>query len=227
VVAKAAFGRALRGISDPMSGFFALRRSAVKLDDLHPLGYKILLELVVRCRFGRIAEVPYGFRERFAGASKSSLAEGLRFLRHLFMLRFSDARARLLAFGAVGLSGILPNLATLWLLSDVIGVHYLPAAVVANQVGIGWNFVLVDLLFHHRRGRRWPRRLGTFLLLNNADLLIRIPLLAVLVGFVGVGYLLATVITLVAMFLVRFLVTDRVIYVPRPEPQPAMAVETP
>jgi dolichol-phosphate mannosyltransferase len=227
VVSKALFTRALRGISDPMSGFFAVRASAVRLDELRPLGYKILLELAVRCRFTRVAEVPYTFGERFAGDSKSTVAEGLRFLQHLVSLRLSDARTRMLVFGAVGLSGFLPNLVTLWLLADVVGMHYLPAAVVANQLGIGWNFVLLDLLFHHRRSRRWPRRLGSFYLLNNADLLVRIPLLALLVGVLGLGLLTGTVLTLVVMFLVRFLVTDRVIYVPKPEPQPAMAVETP
>jgi dolichol-phosphate mannosyltransferase len=227
VVSKALFTRALRGISDPMSGFFAVRASAVKLDELRPLGYKILLELAVRCRFGRVAEVPYMFGERFAGESKSTVAEGLRFLQHLVSLRLSDARTRMLVFGAVGLSGFLPNLVTLWLLADVLGMHYLPAAVIANQLGIAWNFVLLDLLFHHRRSRRWPRRLGSFYLLNNADLLVRIPLLALLVGVLGLGLLTGTVLTLVVMFLVRFFVTDRVIYVPKPEPQPAMAVETP
>ena len=47
---KGLFPRALRGISDPMSGFFAIRRSAVTDEALQPLGYKILLELAVRCR---------------------------------------------------------------------------------------------------------------------------------------------------------------------------------
>lgn len=134
----------------------------------------------------------------------------------------------MLVFGAVGLSGFAPNLALLWLLTDQFGVHYLPAAVAANQVGIAWNFVLVDLLFQHRRRRRWAGRLGSFFALNNADLLVRIPLLAVLVGYLGLGVLAGTVLTLVLMFVVRFLVTDRVIYLPtvarpEPEPQPAMA----
>lgn len=84
-------GRALRGISDPMSGFFAVRRSIVPTDSLRPLGYKILLELVVRCRPSTVAEVPYHFAERYAGTSKARLREGFRFLRHLFGLRFAAA----------------------------------------------------------------------------------------------------------------------------------------
>lgn len=88
-VTKALFPRRLRGISDPMSGFFAIRRAAVRPETLRPHGYKILLELVVRSRLRRRAEVPYVFGPRFAGDSKSSVGEGLKFLRHLATLRVS------------------------------------------------------------------------------------------------------------------------------------------
>lgn len=86
-LAKVIFPLALRRITDPMSGFFAVRRDALDLDGLRPLGYKILLELVVSCRLARVTEVPYTFRERHAGESKSTLREGFRFLRHLASLR--------------------------------------------------------------------------------------------------------------------------------------------
>jgi dolichol-phosphate mannosyltransferase len=51
------------------------------------------LELIVRTRPGRVAEVPYVFGERHAGDSKSSVREGLRFLRHLAMLRTGEVDA--------------------------------------------------------------------------------------------------------------------------------------
>jgi dolichol-phosphate mannosyltransferase len=88
-LAKAVFPRRLRDVSDPMSGFFAVRAAALDADLLRPLGYKILLELIVRCRLRRITEVPYQFQDRFAGESKASLTEGLRFLRHLMVLRLT------------------------------------------------------------------------------------------------------------------------------------------
>ncbi|GAA3220848.1 hypothetical protein GCM10020256_27240 [Streptomyces thermocoprophilus] len=84
---KALFPRRLRGISDPMSGFFAVRRADLTADTLKPLGYKILLELAVRSRPRAVAEVPFVFQERYAGESKSTAREGLRFLRHLAGLR--------------------------------------------------------------------------------------------------------------------------------------------
>lgn len=93
LLAKTIFLRRLRGVSDPMSGFFAIRRDVVTPEALHPLGYKILLELIVRVRPRRVAEVPYVFGERHAGDSKSSVREGLRFLRHLAVLRTGEVDA--------------------------------------------------------------------------------------------------------------------------------------
>ncbi|MFY1693411.1 glycosyltransferase [Plantactinospora sp. WMMB782] len=219
------FRRDLAGVSDPMSGFFAFRAALVDPDQLQPSGYKILLELVVRTRPDRITEVPYTFADRFAGKSKSSVREGLRFLRHLAVLRLGRTRARMLGYGVIGLSGVLPNLVTLWLLCTGLGVHYLPAAIVATQVAIAWNFTLTDLLLFRRSPRRHalPARLGRFVALNNADLLVRIPLLAALIDLLHLNVLVANLATLVAAFLVRFVVIDRVIYVPAPEPPVAEA----
>jgi dolichol-phosphate mannosyltransferase len=209
------FRRRLAGISDPMSGFFAIRRNLVQGRALHPTGYKILLELAVRCAPSRIAEVPYAFQPRFAGESKASLREGWRFLRHVAMLRLDATHARMIAFGLIGLSGFLPNLVTLNLLLHHTRIGVLLGEVIANQGAIGWNFALLDLvLFRRRRSRHWSGRIGAFLLLANADLVVRIPLLAVLVRYTHLGSLTATVLTLIAAFGIRFLVTDRAIYTP-------------
>jgi dolichol-phosphate mannosyltransferase len=94
-LAKTIFRRELRDVSDPMSGFFAVRAAALDTDVLRPLGYKILLELIVRCRLRRITEVPYQFQDRFAGESKASFGEGLRFLRHLVVLKLSTVTINL------------------------------------------------------------------------------------------------------------------------------------
>ncbi len=94
-LAKTVFPRRLRDVSDPMSGFFAVRATSIDVDVLRPSGYKILLELVVRCRLRRVTEVPYQFQDRFAGESKANFGEGLRFLRHLMVLRVSSASTTL------------------------------------------------------------------------------------------------------------------------------------
>jgi dolichol-phosphate mannosyltransferase len=215
-LAKALFPRRLRGISDPMSGFFAIRRSAVTAEVLRPLGYKILLELAVRGRPRRVAEVPFVFEDRFAGESKSTAREGLRFLRHLAGLRTASPAARMAGFGLIGASGFVPNLVGLWALTAV-GLHYLAAEILANQLGVAWNFLLIEhLLFRDRRAhRRWWDRLGRFALLANADLVLRIPLIAVLVGRFGMGALPATALALVLTFVLRFVGTEALVYLPR------------
>ncbi|GLW29062.1 glycosyltransferase [Actinoplanes regularis] len=214
VVTKMLFRNSLSRVSDPMSGLFAIRASSLGVEELRPLGYKILLELVVRNRPGRIVEVPYSFQPRHAGESKSSMAEGVRFLKHLGMLRFGAQRSRMLMFGLIGVSGLLPNQAALWALNHLAGVHYLPAAVLANMVAVGWNFALTDtLLYRSRRSHRsFSGRFSRFFLLGNADLLLRIPLLALLVGGAHLGVLWANLVTLVISFVARFLISDKVIY---------------
>ncbi|WP_405921788.1 glycosyltransferase [Streptomyces sp. NBC_00122] len=212
---KGLFPRALRGISDPMSGFFAMRRSVVTADALKPLGYKILLELAVRCRPAKVAEVPFVFQDRFSGESKSTAREGMRFLAHLASLRSATPLARMVGFGLIGLSGFVPNLAALWLLTHA-GMHYLPAEIVANQAGVLWNFVLIEvLLFRDRRHRHWADRVGRFALLANADLLLRIPLIAVFVARLGMSVLPATALALVTTFVLRYAATEALVYLPR------------
>jgi dolichol-phosphate mannosyltransferase len=90
--ARALFPIRLRAVSDPMSGFFVVRRDAVRLEHLRPRGFKILLELLVRNPGLRVGEVPFEFGARFAGDSKASALEGLRYLRQLASLRLGDTR---------------------------------------------------------------------------------------------------------------------------------------
>jgi len=74
--AKLLFPTRLRGVTDPMSGFFLLRRSAVDLDELRPRGFKILLELLVRHGGLRTTEVGYTFADRHGGESKGDAPGG-------------------------------------------------------------------------------------------------------------------------------------------------------
>jgi hypothetical protein len=76
--------RPLISIKDPMSGFFAIRRQALdQADGLDPIGYKIGLELLVRCGCRDVREIPIHFAERRFGRSKLSVVEQWRYLRHV------------------------------------------------------------------------------------------------------------------------------------------------
>jgi dolichol-phosphate mannosyltransferase len=111
--------RPLTSAHDPMSGFFAIRRSDFcKARNLNPIGYKIALELIVKCGLENIGEVPIHFADRVHGQSKLSLKEQFRYLHHLLRLygfRFAAA-VELMLFLAVGASGLLVNLTALTLL---------------------------------------------------------------------------------------------------------------
>ena len=70
VAAKVVFPRRLAMASDPMSGLFALRRAAIDLDALEPIGFKILMEIMVRYPRLRLAEVPFSMAARHAGEAR-------------------------------------------------------------------------------------------------------------------------------------------------------------
>ncbi|HSZ54112.1 MAG TPA: polyprenol monophosphomannose synthase [Tepidisphaeraceae bacterium] len=75
------------GTRDPMSGFFALRAETFqRAGPLRPIGYKIALELLCKCRVRQVREVPIHFGLRQHGVSKLTLTQRLRFLDHLSQL---------------------------------------------------------------------------------------------------------------------------------------------
>jgi glycosyltransferase involved in cell wall biosynthesis len=76
-----------RHTTDPLSGFFAFRRAVVEGATLRPVGFKILLEILVRGRLVQVVDVPYAFDRRQRAASKASAREGLAFLWHVARLR--------------------------------------------------------------------------------------------------------------------------------------------
>jgi hypothetical protein len=93
-LARVIFPGRLRHVTDPMSGYFLVRRERLAVSDLRPYGFKILLEVLVRSGPLRVAEVPYTFGERVAGTSKASLREGCNYLVHLLGLRLGLGRAK-------------------------------------------------------------------------------------------------------------------------------------
>jgi len=94
VAAKSLFPRLMRQVSDPMSGFFLIRRDKIDPNALRPNGFKILLEILGRYPELTVGEVGYHFNERYAGLSKASASEARRFASQLITLRFTDTRKR-------------------------------------------------------------------------------------------------------------------------------------
>ncbi|MCL4544575.1 MAG: glycosyltransferase [Chloroflexi bacterium] len=86
--AKLLFLRRLWGVRDPLSGFLLVRRRITESAKLRPIGFKISLELLIRCPRSGLVEVPYRFRRRARGSSKADFRVGTLFLKHLWRLRF-------------------------------------------------------------------------------------------------------------------------------------------
>jgi dolichol-phosphate mannosyltransferase len=204
----------LRHVSDPMSGFFLVRRDSLELDTLEPRGFKILLEILVRTPGLRVSEVPFEFGERHAGKTKASLREGLRFLSQLWHLELGKVLARFGRFGVVGVSGLVVNTLLLAVLAGPLGIGYIAAAILATQGSTLWNFNLTELwVFADRQHRRsWSQRIGMFFLMNNAALPLRVPIIFVLTSALGMHYLVSNLVSLLALTLLRFAVADTVIW---------------
>src|SRR5260370_20490042 len=134
----------LTTINDPMSGFFAMRRTTLLAGrEFDPIGYKILLEIIVKCRCRYVIEVPIHFDNRQLGRSKLSLREQLRYFRHLrrlYTFRYGNW-SHLAQFLMVGASGLVVNLLVLTLLLHS-GLFEKPAVAVAIVLSMIWNFAL-------------------------------------------------------------------------------------
>lgn len=111
-------------VSDPMSGFFAVRREEFNRisSQLNPRGYKILMELMAVMRPARVEEVPYVFAPRQCGESKLSARVAWEFGFALIeLLTRSVVSPRFLKFALVGLSGVGVYSLARWMLLKGFG----------------------------------------------------------------------------------------------------------
>jgi len=81
--------RLITDVCDPMSGFFAIKRSVVDGVELNPKGYKIALEVLARGNYRKVIEVPFVFRDRKAGLSKLDNKVIREYVSHLSGLLLS------------------------------------------------------------------------------------------------------------------------------------------
>ena len=181
------FPQRLKNVTDPLSGFFILRKAALNTNILRPDGFKILLEILATHPEMAVSEIPMHFGYRNAGESKASLKETVRYFRTLFRLRLAGHQ-NFLRFLAVGFSGLLVNSVALAVFTELAAIHYLYSAILATQVSTLWNFSLTEMWVFGKRETERPflHRLVGFLLVNNLLLLLRGPIMTLMVGQWGV-----------------------------------------
>ena len=143
------------GLSDPMSGFFMMRRDTFDemVPRLSPAGFKILLDIATATDGLRISEQPYSFGTRFDGESKFNIQIGVEFLG-LVLSKLSGGflDPRFIFFAIVGATGVAVNLTVLNL---AMVLH--PAATfewdksIATAFAMLWNFLLNNNLTYRDR----------------------------------------------------------------------------
>src|SRR5829696_221397 len=118
-----------------------------------------------------------------------------------------------LGFGLVGLSGLFVNQALFWFFHEVMSFWVSWAAIAATQGSTIWNFVLIDKVVYRRHNvtSRWYQRFAKSWTANTASLLLRVPMLLSLTHL-GMNPHWANFITLLALFALRFWISDRYIW---------------
>jgi dolichol-phosphate mannosyltransferase len=162
-------------VSDPLSGFFMMRREVFEaaVRKLSGIGFKILLDILTSAPTGlRVRELPYRFRNRQHGTSKLDAGVGWSYLLlladkhvgHLVPLRF-------ILFCAVGALGLLSHLLILGTLLGLAAVPFKWAQASATFGAMVGNFTLNNLTtFRDRRlrGMAFIKGLLSFCLICGA-----------------------------------------------------------
>ncbi|MBE9034101.1 glycosyltransferase [aff. Roholtiella sp. LEGE 12411] len=190
-------------VSDPMSGYFMVRRNAIAAITLNPVGYKILLEVIGRGRVGEIAEVGYVFCERKEGESKVTWKQYIDYIHHLLRLRISTGRlgklsrktnfpiGRFLRFGLVGLSGVFVDMTVLYLLSDPTTLAWplTRSKIIAGEIAICNNFLwndawtFADVSINQQEWRHRLKRFFKFNIVCLAGLVLNVLVLNLIFNF--------------------------------------------
>ncbi|MEM2506661.1 MAG: glycosyltransferase family 2 protein [Nitrososphaeria archaeon] len=196
-----------RTVSDPLSGYFMFRKDVIDGVKFEAKGYKILLEVLEKGRYNKVAEVPYIFRSRKAGESKMKFNEILNYVKLLMKL----SEYRVLKFVSVGLSGVVVNLGSLWLLVNLFNFPELYSAIFSIELSIINNFILNDFwTFKDRRSSNFFYRLIKF---HGSALgpLINYIVYVFLLLF-GVNYLVADAIGIVCGFVANYLFSEFIVW---------------
>ena len=168
-------------LTDPMSGFFMLRREVFvgSVRDLSTIGFKILLDLFASSpRKLKFKELPYQFRNRQAGESKLDSVAGWdygmllldKLIGHIVPVRF-------VAFSIVGGMGVLVHLLVLISLFELLKRPFMESQAIATYVAMTFNFTINNVLTYRDRrllGWRWLRGWISFTLICSVGALANV-----------------------------------------------------
>ncbi len=205
-------------VSDPMSGYFLLKRRTIAGKPLNPTGYKILIEVLGRGTIRSIDEVGYVFRERQEGSSKISTRIYLQYLQHLLRLRFDLlAQSPFIRFCVVGATGYLVDMLLLYWLSDPrsLGFGLTRSKIASAEAAIVNNFLWNDawtfapLVGAARSLRSKFRRFLKFNAICTLGLALSVVLLNIQFNWFGLNRYLANTVAIVITMLWNYTFNKR------------------
>lgn len=201
-----------RKMSDPMSGFFALKKDVFlrSMSSLNPKGFKILLELIVKGKVpaDKIAEVEYIFEKRSWGKSKLNSKEVLNFLWHLFNLN----EFRFFKFMLVGISGIFVNEGVLWLLYYKAKIMLEISAAIGIESSILSNFALNSLFTFRKRGGNLVRKIFKYHISTIVGVIVNYVTLLLLTKLVGIEALISNLVGIILGFIFNYTLSEHFVW---------------
>ncbi|MCQ2009507.1 glycosyltransferase family 2 protein [Sporolactobacillus sp. STSJ-5] len=229
IIARIALKR-LRKISDPTSGFFAVKKSVLQENMYHPIGWKVMIELIVRANITSITEIPYQFHARDLGSSKMSSTEQLRYLIHLGRLvMISEEDRRFFSFCTIGLSGVIVNLA-IYKLMLLVGSPVVIAFILSSIVSLISNYILNSTLtwksrvLHQANGRMI--QFIRYATVSVGGLCISSGILSLLYYISHFHPMLSGLLGIVTGVIWNYIVNDRWTFASKKTIQPANTMET-
>lgn len=202
-------------ITDPVSGFFAVRRHVVENAPLTSKGYKILFEILGKGRWNSIDEIPYTFTNRVFGESKlkkNTIVEyynqWVDLLKFSFKNRNNKAwyeMEKMVKFGMVGGSGIFVNMGILYALYEFMTIPLYVASPIAIEASVISNFFLNDSwTFRKNVKQSFFDRIFTFHYISFIGMLINILMLLLLTDALSIYYITANIIGIFLAFVWNF-----------------------
>ena len=185
-------------VSDPVSGFFMVRREVIDAlaPRLSPTGFKILFDLIATASGGlTILEAPYSFRPRQQGESKLDGKIVLDYFGLLLAKLTKDLISpRALMFAVVGASGLVVHLLALKL-ALIFSVSFDRAQLIAALVAMTSNYLINNALtYRDKRKKGWRMLAGyaRFCILCSVGLFANVAVASMVRAHVGEWWLAGT-----------------------------------
>jgi dolichol-phosphate mannosyltransferase len=213
-------------VKDPVSGFFAFKRDIIDGVKFDAIGYKMLLEILVKTKGARVKEVPYTFTNRSIGKSKLDvgvmydyLRAVVRLYRYGKLMRQKEKRTsvRFLSkagrFYTVGASGLVVNYVASLLFSSVVpNMWYLYSTIIGILISMISNFILNKLwTFEDREfnAKHTGVQFGLFVGFSSLGAIIQLLLVYVLVEEYNMAYPPSLILAVAAASVGNFLLNKK------------------